>query len=225
VAGGRKKADAPGSSPKPPLSIDDIANRAYNRFKPKAREEICRDDVRKLVEELNLAKLRPTRKVPRLMIRRLRFKGLKTLDGSDTPIDYDQEFVTGVNALVIEDNLVGKSSILKTIKFGLTGHDDEYDQAVRDWIKEIWLEFSLDEQIYTILLARREDGLHGMLASEAHSCPIEEVPKHQASRGFYIRGEHEIQQALESFFVNEFGLATLGWNVTHPAKDGSTVMA
>jgi predicted ATP-dependent endonuclease of OLD family len=42
-----------------------------------------------------------------------------------------------VNALVIEDNLVGKSSVLKTIKFALTGNDDEYDQEVRRWITDV----------------------------------------------------------------------------------------
>jgi hypothetical protein len=33
------------------------------------------------------------------------------------PIDYDQKFAPGVNIILIEKNLVGKSSILKTIKF------------------------------------------------------------------------------------------------------------
>lgn len=205
-----------------PLNIDDITDRAYGRFTPKSREEIPREEVRKVVADLDLAKLRPAKRVPRLMIRRLRFKGTKVLDGGESPIDYDQPFQSGVNALVIEDNLVGKSSVLKTIKFALTGNDEEYDQEVREWIKDVWLEFSLDDRRYTVLLGRRDDGLHGRLASGDHSCPLEDVPK-AGAKGFYHRGEEEIQQALESFFVHEFGLAALGWNQAHPTKGGDGI--
>jgi hypothetical protein len=205
-----------------PLSIDDMTDRAHSRFAAKSKEEISREDVRAVVATLDLAKLRPTRKVPRLMIRRLRFRGTKRIDAVETPIDYDQPFETGVNALVIEDNLVGKSSVLKTIKFALTGNDEEYDQEVRQWITEIWLEFSLDERVYTVLLARREDGLHCRLVLGSHSCPIDKVPKASASKGFYHRGAEEVQQALESFFVHEFGLASLGWNQALPAGDGKS---
>lgn len=206
-----------------PLNIDDITDRVYSRFTANSRVEISRDEVRMIVAGLDLAKLRPTLRVPRLIIRRLRFKGTKTLKNLDTPIHYDQSFKTGVNAIVIEDNLCGKSSVQKTIKFALTGNDVEYDQDVRKWITDIWLEFSLDKRPYTILLARREDGLHGRLATGNHRCRIENVPKANASKGFYHRGAEEVQQALESFFVHEFGLASLGWNQIHPAKDGSSM--
>ncbi|HKM52476.1 MAG TPA: hypothetical protein VJY33_03640 [Isosphaeraceae bacterium] len=207
------------------MNIDEITDRAHGRFGPRIRESINRDDVRKVLAELNLAKVKPARKVPRLMLNRLRFKGMKTIDEVSTPIDYDQPFDTGVNVVVIEDNLVGKSSILKTIKFALTGSDEEYDQSVREWIREIWLEFSLDDRRYTMMLARREDGLHGRLVPGQYSCPIEEVPKEDATKGFYHRGEEEIQQALDSFFVHEFGLESLGWNMASPARDGTSSMA
>lgn len=219
----KANSEEPASPSDTPLNIDDITDRAYGRFAAKSREEISRDEVRAVVTGLDLAKLRPIRKVPRLMIRRLRFKGTKRIDAVETPIDYDQPFEMGVNALVIEDNLVGKSSVLKTIKFALTGNDEEYDQEVRQWITDIWLEFSLDERLYTILLARREDGLHGKLATDSHSCPIDKVRKASASKGFYHRGAEEVQQALESFFIHEFGLSSLGWNQIHPAGDGSSI--
>jgi len=225
VAKGRKKGDGSEGASKPPLNIDEITDRAHGRFGPRIRESINRDDVRKVLAELNLAKVKPARKVPRLMLNRLRFKGMKTIDEVSTPIDYDQPFDTGVNVVVIEDNLVGKSSILKTIKFALTGSDEEYDQSVREWIREIWLEFSLDDRRYTMMLARREDGLHGRLVPGQYSCPIEEVPKEDATKGFYHRGEEEIQQALDSFFVHEFGLESLGWNMASPARDGTSSMA
>jgi hypothetical protein len=225
VAKGRNKGDGSEGASKPPLNIDEITDRAHSRFGPRIRESINRDDVRKVLADLNLAKVKPARKVPRLMLNRLRFKGIKTIDEVSTPIDYDQPFDTGVNVVVIEDNLVGKSSILKTIKFALTGSDEEYDQSVREWIREIWLEFSLDDRRYTMMLARREDGLHGRLVPGQYSCQIEEVPKKDTTEGFYHRGEEEMQQALDSFFVHEFGLESLGWNMASPARDGTSSMA
>jgi hypothetical protein len=210
---------------KPPLSIDHITDVAYNGFQAKWREAIPRDEVKKVVAELNLAKVRPAKQPPRLMIHRLRFQGEKNLDDVSTPIDYDQPFDTGVNAIIIEDNLVGKSSILKTIKFALTGNDEDFDQSIREWIRDIWLEFSLGGRRYTMLLARREDGLHGTLAPGEHFCPIEDVPEAAAKVGFYHRGDYEIQQALDSFFSHEFGLEKLGWNVASSEKDGGSNMA
>lgn len=218
-----KKDDASTALSDAPLNIDDITDRVLGRFAARSRDEIPRDEVRKVITGLDLAKIKPNRKVPRLLIRLLKFKGTKTLDGVNSPIDYEQPFQMGVNVLVIEDNLVGKSSILKTIKFALTGNDEEYDQEVRRWITDIWLQFSLDDRPYTVLLARREDGLHGRLAPGDHDCPIEKVPKASAAKGFYHRGETEVQQALESFFVREFGLASLGWNQALPGRDGGSI--
>jgi len=208
-----------------PLNIDNITTRVIDSFSPLTRANYARDEVKSVVASLHLAKHRRNRQVPRLLIRRLKFTGTKSLDGVESPINYDQRFSTGVNALVIEDNLVGKSSILKTIKFALTGSDDEYDQEVRRWITQIWLQVSLDQRAYTILLARREDGLHGRLVPGDHECSIDGVPKDAASRGFWHRGQDEVQQALESFFVNEFGLASLGWNQKLAKGDGASVDA
>ncbi len=219
---GKQRTDKPAPTPvAPPLNIDDITDRAYAKFKSRSREQISRDDVRQVVAGLDLGKLRPSRQVPRLVVRRLRFRGTKRLSGQKpSAIDYDQPFATGVNVILIQDNLVGKSSILKTIKFALTGDDGEYDTEVRDWIREIWLEFTLDDREYTVLLARRDDGLHGMLVPGRKECPIEEVPAEESGLGFYNKGPQEIQAGLRDFFVHEFCLASIGWTMAHPSGDG-----
>ncbi len=216
---GKKRTDKP--APTPPLSIDDITDRAYAKFSARSREDISRGDVREVVAGLDLGKLRPSRQVPRLVVRRLRITGTKRPVGQKpSAINYDQEFAPGVNVILIEHNLVGKSSILKTIKFALTGDDEDYDADVREWIREVWLEFTLDDREYTILLARRENGLHGMLVPGRKGCPIEEVPPAESALGFYNKGPEEIQTGLREFFVHEFGLATLGWNQAHRSGDG-----
>jgi hypothetical protein len=219
----KKRTDKPTTAPAPPpLNVDDITDSAYAKFSARAQQDISRDDVRAVVAELDLGKLRPVRHAPRLVVRRLRFTGAKKLTGQQKPsaINYDQEFATGVNVILIQHNLVGKSSILKTIKFALTGDDDDYDADVREWIREIWLQFTLDDREYTILLARRDDGLHGMLVPGRKECPIEEVPATESALGFYNKGTDEIQAGLKDFFVKEFSLASLGWMMAHPSGDG-----
>jgi hypothetical protein len=219
--GKKRTDDAAPAPPPPPLNIDDITERAYAKFSARSREGVSRHDVREVVAGLDLTKLRPSRQVPRLVVRRLRFRGTKRLSGQKpSDINYDREFAPGVNVILIEDNLVGKSSILKTIKFALTGDDEDYDADVREWIREIWLEFTLDEREYTILLARRDDGLHGMLVPGRKACPIEEVPPAESALGFYHKGTEEIQAGLRDFFVHEFCLASLGWTQAHRSGDG-----
>jgi hypothetical protein len=218
----KKRTDKTAAAPvNPPLDVDDITDRAHAKFSASARKDISRDDVRAVVAGLDLGKLRPVQPVPRLVVRRLRFIGTKRSVGrGPSAINYDQQFTTGVNVILIQDNLVGKSSILKTIKFALTGDDEDYDADVREWIREIWLEFTLDERDYTILLARRDDGLHGMLLAGRKECPIEEVSSTQSAIAFYNKGPAEIQAGLKDFFVHELGLASLGWNMAHPSGDG-----
>ncbi|AMV24003.1 hypothetical protein VT84_06380 [Gemmata sp. SH-PL17] len=218
--GPKKKAEEPAASP---LTIDGVTDAALERFQTKVRERIPRDEVRAIVAKLDLAKMRSTRKVPRLLVRRLKFVGTKVLKDVTSPIDYDQEFQSGVNALVIEDNLVGKSSVLKTIKFALTGSYDEYDQEVRKWITDIWLQFSLDDRRYTVLLGWRKEELRCVLVPEDHTCLMEDVPKAVIRKGFQQSGDEEVQAALGAFFVNEFELAALGWNRAHPTKGKDSI--
>ncbi len=183
--------------------------------------DITRAEVETIVGDLNLHKTLPG-KVPRLVVRRLRFQGVKTLDGATSQIDYDQTFESGVNFLLIEHNLVGKSTVFKTIKFALTGNDDDYDAVVRQWLHEIWLEFTLGDSDYTVLLSRHDDGLRGKLATGRHQCRIDELPQ-SASVIFDYQGNADIQTALQDFFFSKFALPTLGWNqATTGYRGGNT---
>jgi hypothetical protein len=215
-----KKQTGEGKAPPMP-SIDEITDRAYAKVGPRLRETISRDDVREVVANLDFGRLRSSRKVPRLVVRWLRFTGTKQPTGKKpTAVEYAREFAPGVNVILIEDNLVGKSSILKTIKFALTGDDQDYDEDVREWIKDVWLRFTLDEREFTILLARREDGLQGMLVSGRKECPIENVPAAESSVGFHCKGADEIQAELKNFFIQEYRLASLGWTQAQASGEG-----
>jgi hypothetical protein len=199
-----------------------LAEAVFNDLSPRLREELPLKEIRAVAEKLQYADTRPARPVPALKVRRLLFRGTKTLSGHPpVPIQYDQAFAAGVNVILIEHNLVGKSSILKTIKFALTGDHDEYDRAVRDWIKEVWLQFTLDSKAFTMLLAERDGKWHAVLVPNAEERPLEDVVVELPRQDHHWVGLERIRQGLAEFFFREYSLASLGWTVM--ARDGELV--
>ncbi|MEZ0542706.1 hypothetical protein [Fibrella arboris] len=88
----------------------------------------------------------------RLIILSLEFNGLKVGQDIEEPIHYQRTFQTGVY-LWVGDNLVGKSSIFKIIKLALTG-SKKLSRDVESWLSQIWLEFSVGSNVYTVHIDR-----------------------------------------------------------------------
>jgi hypothetical protein len=147
---------------------------------------------------------------PRLCIRRLRFDGTKTLrDEAPRPVAFDQPFSDGVNVLLIEQNTVGKSSVLKTILFALTGSRDAYDADVRTWIRRIWLTFSIGEVAFTVTIESAEH-VRGVLVVGASEASLDTI----VARGdflFHADSVGGLGDELEKFFFERLGLVELRW--------------
>ena len=211
----------------PPIDLSDLtaerlAQSVFDGLGPRLRLEMPLEAIRPVAEKLVYKDKRPSRPVPVLMVKKLLFKGTKTLAGqAPRPIDYQQEFAPGVNIILIEQNLVGKSSILKTIKFALTGDHEEYDQAVREWIKEVWLQFSLGTRHFTVLLAEKEDAWHGLLVSGAEDRSFDDVAESLPRKDQAWVTLERIREGLAAFFSNEYALGTLGWTIT---KSGGEIV-
>lgn len=230
MAKSKKSEAGEGAAPPPSLpkdlarvSPDALAGLVHGRLGPRVQKEITVEEVKAVVGRLKWEGARPSRPVPHLTVCRLRFKGEKKLAGKDpAPIDYDQTFRPGVNVILMADrNLVGKSSILKTIKFALTGDDEEYDKDVKGWIKEIWLEFSLGARELTVVLAHREDDWHGVIAAGRESRPLEKVVAELPRKDQHHVGLPAIQEALAKLFFREYSLSSLGWT---QAREGGEVV-
>jgi len=189
-----------------------LVEAAYSGFSSRNRERISRDDIMGVVAKLDLNEQRSPRKSPTLRIRRLRFDGEKRLQNRE-PIQfsYDQEFLPGVNVICIPDNEVGKSSILKTIKYGLTGDNSDYDADVRSWISDIWLVFTLDNQEFTTLISMRNGGPHALLVSGDESRPIEIAQEEPPLVLVDAHGAEEIKDEIQRFFFQRIGLRELSW--------------
>jgi hypothetical protein len=203
---------------KSPLDFDTLVTTIHARFRPPYRERITRDDVAQIVRELDLSDDPVTMQTPRLRVRRLRFTGEKHLqDEKRAPIDYDQVFAPGVNMILIADNQVGKSSIMKTIKFALTGDNSDYDADVRTWIKSVHLVFSLDQRVYTIVIDMNNDKLEAVLVPGEVVRALADIGEH-TSFVFRAAGSDNVRSELQSFFFRNLGLTTLSWNQHEPSS-------
>lgn len=200
------------------LTLDTIITRVYEGFSTRSRERISRDDVVHVVSTLDFSERRVVDRAPQLQIRRLHFTGEKTIGEVTSPINYDQEFVSGVNLILIPKNNAGKSSILKTIKFALTGDDSDYDADVRKWIRCIWLVFSLDGHLYTIMISRFEGEAQAILVPDENLRPLSEILASAGYLFFNVSGLEEIQNALQSFFFQRIGLKELSWTQRVPGE-------
>lgn len=184
---------------------------ALNRLGPRKVKRIPREMVEEAVATLDLSNIEPRLPAPHLQVKRLIFTGIKHLIGGEPqPFRYDQHFAPGVNVILIPDNDVGKSSILKTIKFGLTGDDSDFDQDVKSWIRNIWLQFSLDEAIFTIHIAREETSVEAYLVLGAEERGLDA----QSSMPGLVQtmsGGEEISNAMHRFFFLRLGLSHVGW--------------
>jgi hypothetical protein len=159
----------------------------------------------------------PAEVTPRFAVRRLRFTGVKRLrDGTTRPIAFDQRFSDGVNIFLIERNNAGKSTVLKTILFALTGNREAYDADVRSWIERIWLTFMLGDSSFTVAIDAR-DRVRAMLVPGEATESIDDLI---ARAGFVFRAEsqEELARELEHFFFSRFGLVELRW-LTSQAGD------
>ena len=184
----------------------------HARFSAANRERISRAEIAEAVAFLDFAEYRSPSPAPRLTINALHFTGTKHLHDSveASPICYDQVFQSGVNVLLIPDNDVGKSSILKTIRFGLTGDDDDYDRDVRGWLLSIRLTFTVGGRIYTNIISLAGDLIRAVLMPGTEQRAFDDLSDAPDSVFRAVGSEH-LKTQLKNFFLSELGLARLSW--------------
>lgn len=194
------------------LNAQRLVDAVCDGFSAKIRATIPRATVEAAVAELELDDTRSVRKASSLRVRRLRFSGVKTLrDQPPEPFVYDQAFAPGVNVICVPANEVGKSSVLKTIMYALTGDAGDFDPDVRSWITDVWLAFSLDKQEFTILLSTGGETPRAVLVAGEAFGAIEEVATETTLALFDVRGTEAIKTNLQRFFFERLQLGALSW--------------
>jgi hypothetical protein len=195
------------------LTQERLVERAHKGFAKKVQQEISIEEVRQTLKEIRLSDP-PAKPTCRLQVERLMFCGQKSLANEPVavPFNYDQKFSPGVNVVLVEDNDVGKSTILKTIKFALTGDDSDYDADVKKWIANVRLHFSMGADQYTIAISRTatDTGTFGLLLPGNDERPMGDLIKDDGVV-FTAADQSEFQESLRRFFFDKIGLSRLGW--------------
>ncbi len=193
-------------------STDALIDKIHSSFSKGNRERIARELVSEVLSNLELSTSVYQRTTPRLLIHRLVFTGEKTLHSEDKPCPfrYEQKFFPGVNVLLIPDNNVGKSSVMKTIKFALTGDDSDYDDDVKAWIQRIWLQFSVGAESFTSYIIRESNRWRGILVFGKEERDLEELSEIPGML-FDVTGSDNLRTRLQLFFFERLGISALSW--------------
>ncbi|MBO9553172.1 ATP-binding protein [Cellulomonas sp.] len=113
----------------------------------------------------------------RLDIRRLTFSGTRSRTQWDGPFAAQFEFSDGVTALITNENLRGKSSVLELITWALRGSPRKLRADVRLWFERIVLEYSVNDVPMAVVITKGESGF---LADILRASDADELASHLA---------------------------------------------
>lgn len=156
-----------------------------------------------------------------LTISKLFFSGIKS---GNIPFSYKREFQKGIN-IWVADNFKGKSTVFKIIKFCLTGNNT-IKGAIKDWFKDIFLEFDLSGVIYTIHI----DASAYHISSALYQFSIDEYQRlekegklalNNPNEIFKVRGEKNFSEKMEEFFFRELAYYNLQFKTRPYTKNES----
>lgn len=116
-------------------------------------------DVVETILKANAVSLLPVPPAQRrLNVRRLSFSGVRSRTRWDGPFEATFEFSDGVTALITNENLRGKSSVLELITWALRGSPRSLRADVRLWFERIVLEYSVNGVPMAVVLTKEESG-------------------------------------------------------------------
>ncbi|MFK0204728.1 hypothetical protein [Agrobacterium sp. NPDC090283] len=155
---------------------------------------------------------RLTHAVPRrLRLVSLKFYGTKTGDYETSAIDFSREDMdVGLHAFVSSKNFKGKTSLLKIIRWALTG-TRTLPSDMNGWFRTLSLRFNIDNDEFEVRLDNAERSIGKLLKFVRGREFV--VAQFEDSRAF--------AEAMDSFFLKELGLDSL--EVIAEREDGSGV--
>ncbi|WP_428067727.1 hypothetical protein [Chryseobacterium gambrini] len=160
----------------------------------------------------------------RLTVNYVAFNGKKEDDGNQNidkvEIDYKQEIYSGVN-IWVADNLKGKSSIFKIIKFALTGSDSLKPNISR-WIDQILVVFSINYKKYTVFINNSKRVNAILYNKEIKSFPSEN--EHLEDQLFVSSSKTDFENQIQNFFFRQLDYYSLRWTQKSSVKDKNDLL-
>ncbi|PDX93004.1 hypothetical protein COM78_20370 [Bacillus thuringiensis] len=180
------------------------------------------DKIKNLLDIGDYEKDNPNSLGKQLTIKHLLIKGTKT---NGEIIDYSKQFYSGVN-IILADNLKGKSSVFKIIKFALTGDKSSIKKDVFKWLHEIYLEFSIGNATYTTyinLLGKRTRGtLYKMRLTDLQEKMISCTTIEPIYINLEAYTDVEFLEKMQNFFFNQLSYYVLKWTSSSKNNIGLT---
>ncbi len=137
----------------------------------------------------------------RLLIHTVEFSGIKT---GGQAFHYQKTLHSGLN-LWVGDNLVGKSSVFKVIKFAIAGRNS-LSIDVSSWLREIWVEFSIGAQNFTSHIYKKEGDRN--FAFSLYNASRETLADYDEEESNAVRRFHggvgNYEEFMETLFFEEF---------------------
>lgn len=194
-----------------------FTNELYEEYKESLTKEAV-DDLLNLNDEYS--KDTPVSTGKRLVINNIRIIGEKEIsldqDYSGAKIDFSLPFASGVNML-IADNLKGKSSVFKVIKYALTG-SNSLKANIKKWIHFAFVNFSISDKKYTVYLDMSKRSLTAYLLNGFINS-VEELEAYSEEIIFEANSETTYQDRMNDFFFNQFTYYSLKWTQKSSQKD------
>ena len=183
------------------------------------KEDIELDDIKEILHlEQGYNRDSPESIGKYLLLNRLIFSGDKK---NNISFKFDQNLYSGIN-LWIADNFKGKSSVFKIIKFALTGAES-YKPDIKNWLKEIILEFQIGEAVYTIFIDKR-----GRDKGALYTFGIErflelrdtnKLNGIELEKEFDFKSKKMLEEHLEDFFFDHFSFYRLKYTQKSSSKE------
>jgi hypothetical protein len=100
-----------------------------------------------------------------LDIHRLKFSGVRVNTEWDGPFEASFDFGNGVTALITDQNLRGKSSVLELITWALRGSPRKLRDDVKPWFERIVLEYSVNGIAMAVVLTKEASGFVSLVGN------------------------------------------------------------
>ncbi|WP_282124975.1 AAA family ATPase [Marinifilum flexuosum] len=194
-----------------------FAQKIHEEYKESlTKEEV--DDLLNLNDEYN--KDTPVSTGKRLIIHNVSIVGEKesspNQNYSGDKIDFSLPLKSGVNIL-IADNLKGKSSVFKVIKYALTGKNS-LKPNIKKWIHHAFVNFYINDKEYTVYLDLTRRSMSACLLNGFISS-IEDLETYSKEIIFEANSESSFQEYMNDFIFNQFTYYSLKWTQKSSQKD------
>jgi hypothetical protein len=206
------------------LTDDKLTEKLAETAKQQPEKRISADLIRDRLKDAGIDEIL-RQAVPgaqaRLIVHSVYLAGEKRLSdgGTNRPFTYHRKLGSGLWAWVGK-NGSGKSTILNTIIWALTGSDSGLSRRVRGWIRDVLVQFSAGKDEYTSYLTRTSDsgrdalrgGIYrGFLTLDQVELGAEPVVR--------FENRDQMKETIDTFFMQQFGIMSMRWTAHGSAKD------